>query len=128
MARRMSKRRIRWNVPGFQDVRHLPGVERVIAQKVWAVQNAAEAADWGNYEGGTEDGGDRVRGYVVTADFAAIQDEASRHTLQRALASIQSGTQDPGAALIEYTTRAGKVRMATQAQVDAWTAQRKESR
>lgn len=85
MARRM---RIRWNVKdgSFEDIRKLPAVEAEVAKAVKRVQDSVEAPDWGNYEGGTEDGGDRVRGYVVTADFAAMQAEASSHPLSAALA------------------------------------------
>lgn len=125
MARRISKRRVRWNLQGFEDIRKLPAVERQIATKVWQVRENAEAGDWGNYDSGTEDGGDRVRGYVVTADFAAMQDEASNHTLQRALATLQDGPQEPGAGLVQYVTRSGKVRTVSQAQADAWMRSRK---
>lgn len=86
MARRL---RIRWNVKdgSFEDIRRLPEVEAEVGKVVRRIQDAVEARDWGNYEGGTEDGGDRVRGYVVTADFAAMQAEASSHPLSAALAS-----------------------------------------
>lgn len=85
MARRL---RIRWNVKdgSFEDIRRLPDVEAEVGKAVRRVLDAVEAPDWGNYEGGTEDGGDRVRGYVVTADFAAMQAEASSHPLSAALA------------------------------------------
>lgn len=124
-TRGLSRKRIRWNLDGFQDIRYLPGVERQVAAKVWQVRRDADGQNWGQYESGTEDGGDRVRGFVVTADFAAIQDEASSHVLQRSLAALQDGPQDPGAALVEYVTRSGKVRTVTKAQADAWTRSRK---
>lgn len=85
MARRL---RIRWNVKdgSFEDIRKLPEVEAEVGKTVRRVLDTVEGADWGNYEGGTEDGGDRVRGYVVTTDFAAMQAEASSHPLSAALA------------------------------------------
>lgn len=85
MARRL---RIRWNVKdgSFEDIRRLPEVEAEVGKAVRRILDDVEALDWGNYEGGTEDGGDRVRGYVVTADVAAMQAEASSHPLSAALA------------------------------------------
>lgn len=87
MARGIPRRRVRWNLSSFEDIRKSPKVEAEVGKVVRRIQAAVEARDWGNYEGGTEDGGDRVRGYVVTADFAAMQAEASEHPLSAALAN-----------------------------------------
>lgn len=87
MARGIPRRRVRWNLSSFEDIRKAPEVEAEVGKVVRRIQDAVEARDWGNYEGGTEDGGDRVRGYVVTADFAAMQAEASEHPLSAALAN-----------------------------------------
>lgn len=86
MARRNL--RITWNVKdgSFEDIRRLPGVEAEVKKVVNRIKSDVESRGWGSYAGGTEDGGDRVRGYVVTADFAAMQDEASSHPLSAALA------------------------------------------
>lgn len=88
MARRMK---VKWDIKAFEEIRRMPGVEDEVAGRVNTVRSAVEARGWGNYEGGTEDGGDRVRGYVVTTDFAAMQDEASSHPLEAALAALSTG-------------------------------------
>ena len=124
MARRMSRKRVRWNLEGFQDIRYLPGVERQVATKVWQARRDAEASVPGGYDSGTEDGGDRVRGYVVTTGVPSIQAEAADHVLQRALAALKEGSQDPGSELVEYVTLKGKVRRVTKAQADAWMRSR----
>lgn len=83
--------RIKWNVRqgAFEEIRRLPAVEAEIARKVTRVKT--EVASHGEYAGGTEDGGDRVRGYVVTTNGKAIRAESADHVLQRALANLQSG-------------------------------------
>jgi hypothetical protein len=43
------------------------------------------------YAGGVEDGRTRSRGYVVTANFEAIKDEAHKNLLLRALGGVHRG-------------------------------------
>lgn len=75
-------RRIRFDMKMFREVRYLPGVQAEVGRVVRRVKESAGEG----YEGGTEDGGDRVRGYVVTASARAMRNEAADHDLQRALA------------------------------------------
>jgi hypothetical protein len=129
MARRrsgggISKKKVKWHLRAFADIRYLPPVEREVAKKVWQVRMPADAHGQGSYESGTEDGGDRVRGYVVTRDGAAIRAEAADHVLQRALAALKTGPQDPGPELVEYITLKGDVRRVSRAQAEAWKRSR----
>lgn len=72
---------IKWNRAAFEEIRRMPGVEARVADEVSRVLgNLGEG-----YEGGTEPGATRVRGYVVTAQAEAIIDNSENQSLLRAL-------------------------------------------
>lgn len=78
-----TRTRIKWNRPAFAQIRRLPGVESEIESRVSAVLDRMGDG----YEGGTEPGRSRVRGYVVTSSMEAIIAQANDASLLRALAS-----------------------------------------
>lgn len=82
-SRLLNGTKIEWHMDGFEDVRRLPGVEARIQAEVAKGMGYASAG--AGYAGGTEDGGDRVRGYIYTFTFEAMLDQARNATLQRAL-------------------------------------------
>lgn len=78
-----SKTPIRWNISAFEDIRKMPGIEARIRAEVERVMGYASSS--AGYRGGTEDGGDRVRGYVYTHEFEAMLDNARNDTLARGM-------------------------------------------
>lgn len=76
--------KIQWNISAFQEIRRLPAVdERIRAEVDRVLDSIGDAAK--GYDGGVERGATRSRGYVVTIDGDAIEDNATNHTLLRAL-------------------------------------------
>lgn len=78
--------KIRWNMPGFEDLRRSPKVEEALQAEVDNVLRRAGGETEG-YAGGVEPGRTRSRGYVVTTTGESIRREARDHTLLRALGS-----------------------------------------
>lgn len=63
---------------------------------------------------------DRVIGQVGAGPGIGTAVEAKRGTLARALATLTGGSMP-----VQYTTRDGRTRFATQAQVDNWSRRRR---
>jgi hypothetical protein len=118
MARRRSRTKFQWNLPGFQEARRLPGVDEALQSKVDEILDKVGTRD---YDGGVDRGRTRSRGYVVTTTYDAMLREHWDHVLLKAM----GGTPSRGPRLVRYTTRAGKVRMVSPAQAAAWQKSRK---
>lgn len=77
----MAKTRIKWRVAGFRELRLEPGVIADLEERAEAV--AAAAGD--GYEASAMAGKNRGRASVITADYAAMRDNAKNQTLLRSL-------------------------------------------
>jgi hypothetical protein len=75
-------KRIKWNLPAFEEVRRMPGVDERLKAEVDRVINQLGNAD---YAGGVDKGRTRSRGYVVTTTFKAMLREHREHLLLKAL-------------------------------------------
>lgn len=64
-------------------------------------------------------GGNRTRSFIAATDWESYNDNARNATLLRAISS------EGGSDYVKYTTKSGKTRWATQAQVDNWTRGRR---
>jgi hypothetical protein len=88
--RRPRLKRLTFNAEGFEQVRRSPEVEKELQAIVDEVMAQVQGGDR-EYAGGVEDGRTRSRGYVVTANFEAIKDEAHKNLLLRALGGVHRG-------------------------------------
>jgi hypothetical protein len=88
--RRPRLKGLTFNVEGFEQVRRSPEVEKELQAIVDEVMAQVQGDDR-EYAGGVEDGRTRSRGYVVTANFEAIKDEAHKNLLLRALGGVHRG-------------------------------------
>lgn len=79
----MAKTRIKWNVKAFRELRLEPGVIADLGERAEAVASAAGPG----YEASTFEGKNRGRASVITADYAAMRDNARNQTLLRSLDS-----------------------------------------
>lgn len=77
----MAKTRIKWNLPAFRELRLEPGVINDLEERAEAI--AAAAGD--GYEASAMAGKNRGRASVITADYAAMRDNARNQTLLRSL-------------------------------------------
>lgn len=77
----MAKTRIKWRLPGFRELRLEPGVIADLEERAEAI--AAAAGD--GYEASAMAGKNRGRASVITADYAAMRDNAKNQTLLRSL-------------------------------------------
>lgn len=82
----MARTKIVWRRPSFREIRTSAPVRAMVQDSVDAI---AEACGEG-YEAEVSEGRSRVRGSVVTADFAAMTDNARNNTL---LKNIEAGRQ-----------------------------------
>lgn len=73
--------KIKWNVKAFRELRLEPGVIADLEKRAEAV--AAAAGD--GYEASAMAGKNRGRASVITANYAAIRDNARNQTLLRSL-------------------------------------------
>lgn len=77
----MRVERIKWNRPGFEDLRRSPGVEGDLRRRAEAI--AAACGD--GYVAESGQGATRARAAVITATGKAIRDNATRNTILRNL-------------------------------------------
>jgi hypothetical protein len=77
----MAKTRIKWNVKAFRELRLEPGVIADLEARAEAVAAAAGSG----YEASAMAGKNRGRASVITADYAAIRDNAKNQSLLRSL-------------------------------------------
>lgn len=105
---------------GWAAARTHPGVMAELNKQAEAI---AERAGEGFEATPAEATGGRVRGRaaVITATPRAMVVEARDHVLE----SLMGGGQGAGKPLT-YTTKAGKTRTASQAQIDNWTRGRRK--
>lgn len=68
------------------------------------------------YEAVQGSGGKRAHAFIGAMTWDAYEDNARNATLLNAL-----GGSDSSGKMVKYTTKAGKTRLASQAQVDNWT-------
>ena len=112
----MAKVKIDWNRDAFEEIRRLPTVDGMLAHEVDKIAAQCNQLVQG-YASVVDDGASRSRGSVYTYSAEAIIDNAKNNTLLRAFGG--SG------GLLVYTTKSGKTRYATQAQIDNWTRNKK---
>lgn len=79
--------KIRWNLPAFEEIRRLPGVDDELRS---FVDDALDKAGRDKYDGGVEPGRSRSRGYIVTKNLDGIIDHRRNHTLIRVIGGGQS--------------------------------------
>lgn len=79
--------KIRWNLPAFEQIRRLPGVDAELSR---FVTDALDSAGRDKYDGGVEPGRTRSRGYVVTKNLDGVVDNSRNHTLLRIIGGGQS--------------------------------------
>ena len=84
--------KIEFNKDAFYQLRSEPGVVGLLEEKAQRLADTANASGSGTYAVGSRQGARRPQGRwrasVVTADYAAMRDQAKNHTLQRALGSL----------------------------------------
>lgn len=95
--------RWKWDMSGFKDLRKSPEVAAAISTEV---EEVLQKTGDDHYAGGVEDGGNRVRGYVVTADGPGIRDNAKNHTILKAV----------GGDHVLYTSKAGRTSLLSKKQ------------
>lgn len=76
----------------FYQLRSDPGVVSMLEEKAQRIADTANASGSGTYAVGSRQGARRPQGRwrasVVTADYAAMRDNAKNNTLARALGSL----------------------------------------
>ena len=112
--------RIKLSNKGFRELRTSPAMDAFILNEAQAVARRAGTG----YKAHGSPGRNRARA-VVTPDNleAAIETARNPHKL---IAALGGSTVERDTDLIPYTTKAGKQRMATRAQVAAWTRSRND--
>ena len=106
----MARPKIKWNNPAFREIRLLPEV----TEHVYGLADELATNSGNGYVAfASTPARNRARAAVVTVDFKAIRDNARNNTLLVELGKMTGATI--------YTTKAGKTRLATQAQIDNWT-------
>lgn len=76
--------KIQWNLPAFEEVRRLPGVDAELRRYV----DRALSQLGDGYDGGVEPGRTRSRGYIVTSTIEGIRDNAKNHSIIRVVGSL----------------------------------------
>lgn len=82
----VSKKAVTWNLPAFEDIRRLPGVDEALQDCVDQV--LAQTGEDG-YRGDVEDGKSRSRGYVLTTSYDAMLHERWDNVLLKALGNVR---------------------------------------
>lgn len=82
----VRKKDIKWNLPAFEDIRRLPGVDAALQDCVDQV--LAQTGERG-YRGEVVDGKTRSRAVVLTTDFDAMLRERWDNVLLKALANVR---------------------------------------
>jgi hypothetical protein len=108
----MPKPKFQWNLPAFKELRTNPKVVDHIDEIARSIK---EIAGDGFEVGDTQSPRNRAHAIVYTDTPEARMKNAAEHTLIRALGSVSGQT------LNLYTTKSGKTRLATDAQVANWT-------
>lgn len=80
--------KIKWNIPAFEAIRRLPGVDAALQEHVSGV---LDDVGTDGYVGGVEPGKSRSRGYVVTRNYSGILDNEQNASLVRALGRRMGG-------------------------------------
>lgn len=82
----MARVSIRWNIKAFEEIRRLPKVDSELGEITRAIKAQLVVGD---YATGVESGRTRSRGYVVTADGAAVVDNSRNQSLLRATNQVR---------------------------------------
>lgn len=118
--------RVELNSDGVKELLKSPEVEEHLAGLASIVEGAAVSGapvETGRYRDSiyyeTEQKANRVIAIVATSDPAGRLIEAKTGNLARALDAIGGASEETR--LVDYVTKSGKKRKATQRQVDNWT-------
>lgn len=106
------------NKPGIKALLKDPGVAWIIREQAFQVAKVADSGAPMGHSTSWMMGRNRFRAGVETITYEARLAEAHHRNLSRALAAASG--------LKEYVTKAGKVRLATEAQIANWTRGRRD--
>lgn len=83
----MAKDKIVWHMNGFEELRRLPQVEAILLENA---EKIADKTGMPDYLAVTGHGKSRSRAAVITSNAVAMQDNASNHTLEKAVAEVEA--------------------------------------